>query len=249
MGEKGMSEKINPHEPDIADLKALGRAKADELQARIRDGGGDDFAWFDALYESAEGRRGFIPWSEAAPRFKLIDWLSSRRADLSKIGDAPRLRAIDVGCGLGDNASCLAAAGYDVTAFDISAHAVEWARKNLPDSGIKFEVADIFDLPDHWRGGFDLVHETYNLQAMPNHVAPAIDAIASLVAPGGTLLVMTRGRHDDEHIEGPPRPLTKKQLQGFEAAGLECRKFEEFYSEGDRPVFHYLAEYVRSADD
>ena len=117
------------------------------------------------------------------------------------------------------------------------------------DSGIKFEVADIFDLPDHWRGRFDLVHETYNLQAMPNHVAPAIDAIASLVAPGGTLLVMTRGRHDDEQIEGPPRPLTKKQLQGFEAAGLECRKFEEFYSEAERPTFHYLAEYVRPADD
>ena len=224
------------------ELKALGRSAADQLQARFSTEGGDEFAWFDALYERASGRRGFIPWSEAAPRFKLIEWLS----DKEKQGDdLSGLKAIDVGCGLGDNARCLFDAGLDVTAFDISSHAVEWAGRNVGTANITFEVADILDLPEVWLGAFDLVHETYNLQAMPPiYVDRAAHAIASLVAPGGTLLVMTRGRLEDEEIEGPPYPLTKDQLAAFERGGLKLIKFEEFFSQGDRPIRHFLAEYV-----
>ena len=240
-----MTDKKGPGDHEGTDLKSLGRSAADELQARYRSEGGDEFAWFDALYERANGRRGFIPWSDAAPRFKLKDWLADKSAE-GRVYSG--MRALDVGCGLGDNARCLAQAGLDVTAFDISEHAVAWARKNAGDEGITFEVADILDLPARWCGAFDLVHETYNLQAMPpDYVVPAMRAIASLVAPKGTLLVMTRGRLAHEEVTGPPRPLTKQKLEVFELVGLELVKFEEFFSEGEYSIKHFLAEYVRHA--
>ncbi len=246
MGEKGMNGREDPKGGQPEDLRALGRAAADELQQNIKDENGSYFDWFDALYAEASGRRGFIPWSEAAPRFKLKEWLAARDHRGAK-GDGRR--AVDVGCGLGDNAQCLAEAGYEVTGFDISKHAVAWALKNNATAQITFEVADIFDLPARWLGGFDLVHETYNLQAMPpEYVAPAAAAIASLVAPGGTLLVMTRGREAHEEIDGPPRPLCREQLSSFEKSGLKPVEFEEFYDEGERPIRHFLAEYRKNAE-
>ena len=239
-------EGAGENNPRTDELKAAGRSTADELQNQFAEDGDSPFAWFDALYARAEGARGFIPWSEAAPRFKLIEWLKEQDATGNGLAG---LRAVDVGCGLGDNARCLKAAGLDVLGFDISSHAVEWAARNFGDLGIRFEVADILHLPTKWHGRFDIVHETYNLQAMPTeYVEPAIHAIASLVAPGGRLLVMTRGRLDHEEVLRPPRPLTLDQLKGFERAGLCQVKLEEFFSEGENPIRHYLAEYKHAAD-
>ena len=41
---------------------------------------------------------------------------------------------LDVGCGLGDNAECFAAAGAKVTAFDFVAQAIEWAKRRFPQT-------------------------------------------------------------------------------------------------------------------
>lgn len=240
MGEKGMSD------PTGDDLKARGRSLADTLQEKYRDEGASDFAWFDALYAEAERERGLIPWSEAAPRDKLKIWLEKKATEGMTFEG---LRAADVGCGLGDNAHCLARAGLDVTAFDISANAIDWARANATDPKIKFEVADLLDLPDAYQGAFEFVHETYNLQAMPpQYLEAALAGIASLVAPGGTLLVITRGRLPEEDISGPPRPLTRDQLSVFETMGLKQVAFQEFYSEGERAIRHFLVEYVKETN-
>jgi hypothetical protein len=54
----------------------------------------------------------------------------------------------------------------------------------------------------------------------------AIAAVAGLVAPGGTLLVLAAAasaRGDD----GPPWPLTRDELDGFAAGGLTEVSVEE----------------------
>ena len=115
--------KLDPEAYAAARLAA--RAAAYDLQNTF-ESEGEPFGWFEALYDRADGERAAIPWADAAPRFKLKAWLadSGLRAG----------RAIDIGCGLGDNAQILAGAGLQVTAFDLSETAISWARQRVAAS-------------------------------------------------------------------------------------------------------------------
>jgi SAM-dependent methyltransferase len=232
--------KLDPEAYAAARLAA--RAASYELQRKF-ESDGDPFGWFEALYRRAEGERAAVPWADAAPRFRLEAWLAEC--------GLPADRAIDVGCGLGENAQILAKAGWQLTAFDISATAIAWARElmaaRFPEINVQFQHADLFDFPPEWRGAFDLVHETYNLQALPrDRAGEAAHQIAALAAPGGTVLIMTRAREDGETPEGPPWPLSRRELKAFRDAGLEEIRFEEFYDRRDDPIRHFLVEYRRS---
>ena len=154
---------------------------------------------------------------------------------------APGKTACDVGCGLGDNARMLAEAGYQVTAFDISQTAVTWAAQRHPHERIVFQKADLFDPPSEWIGAFDLVHETYNLQAMPREkLRDAIHAVARLVKPGGQLLLLSRVTPFDGSPPppGPPWPLTSQELAMLAETGLTELEREEFYDHRDPPIAH-----------
>jgi len=121
-----------------------------------------------------------------------------------------------IGTALGDDAVLLAARGFAVTAFDIAPTAIEGARRRFPASSVDYVVADLLDLPAQWRGAFDLVAEAITVQALPVSLRDrAIDAIASTVAPGGTLVVVS-GIHDGQgERDGPPWPLTREELDRF----------------------------------
>ncbi|MBI1384205.1 MAG: methyltransferase domain-containing protein [Rhizobiales bacterium] len=222
-------------------LRAEGRANAYALQQEA-EAAGTPFSWFDALYRKADGEPGLIPWEKAAPRFRLAAWL----ADNPGAGR----RAIDVGCGLGDNARMIAEAGWQVTAFDIAETAVAWAaRRHAGIARLSFVAADLLSPPADWRGAFDLVHETYNLQAMPRHLlARAVAALPALVAPGGRLLLMTRFADPDREAPppGPPWPLTEADLAPLERAGLVRVEAERFDDRRDPPIPHLLALYERA---
>ena len=130
-----------------------------------------------------------MPWAHLEPRPLLEDWLAAR----SLVG----LRALDVGCGLGDNAEALARAGAHVVAFDLVERAVQWARERFPQSAVDYRVADLFDAPSEWRGAFDLVHELYTLQAL------ARDASARRRA--GARRLCRAGRNAARHFAGARR--------------------------------------------
>ena len=171
--------------------------------------------WFEPLYRQAEGDPSRVPWAELQPKAPLLEWLDAH--------DEPGAgrRAVVVGCGLGDDAEEVARRGWRVTAFDLAPTAIEWCRRRFPVTEVDYQVADLFRLPAAWRGAFDLVIEVYTLQALPAEMRPeAIDRVAELVGRGGRLLLVCRLREVDEIVEGPPWPLTTKELTRLEEVGL-----------------------------
>lgn len=197
---------------------------------------GDAFGWFDALYQQSAGNPDGIPWADLQPNPNLVEWL-----DREAVQGRGR-KALVVGCGLGDDAEYLAAAGFDVAAFDISSTAIDWSRQRFPDSAVRYCVVDLFAPPDAWLGGFDFVLEAYTLQTLPPDLrADATATISKFLAPGGTLLIVSRGRDPSESEGEMPWPLTREEINLFADSGLKLAGFEDYIEQEHKPVRRFRA--------
>lgn len=219
----------------------------DEARARIREIAaefaerGDDLGWFDEVYQTAEGKFDRIPWVEREPNRFFRDWAEK----IHLIGEGRK--ALVVGGGLGYDARYLYELGFDLTAFDISPTAVEWAKKLHADTPIRFETMDLFQPFRGWLAAFDFVLEIYTIQPLPMDLREkAIDSVAALVAKGGQLVVVARGRGDDEELTQLPWPLSRRDLSRFEKNGLRAVDFNDFYDDEDTRRFVAVYERPRS---
>ena len=190
----------------------------------------DATGWFEPLYRAAEAGEATVPWDDHAASPLLVSWAASRGLR----GDGRR--AIVVGCGLGDDAEHVASLGFRTLAFDIAPTAIAGARRRFPGSAVEYVVADLLELPAEWRFAFDLVVEHITVQALPESVrAAAIAAVAGLVAPGGTLLVISGARSEGERADGPPWPLVRAEVESFATGGVEVVAIEEVAAGTGRP--------------
>ena len=190
------------------------RERVQQIQSEFAERG-DTTGWFDALYKEAAGNTERIPWADLEPNPYFKEW--AERNDLS--GDARS--ALVVGCGLGDDANYLNQLGFKVSAFDLSPTAIDWAKKLYGEIDIRFEVMNLFEPYRGWLGAFDFVLEIYTIQPLPMEMREdAIDAVSRFVKDGGELVVVTRGREDDEPVDQVPWPLSRKDLSRFEVNGL-----------------------------
>ncbi|MEJ0095337.1 MAG: methyltransferase domain-containing protein [Methylocella sp.] len=179
-------------------------------------------AWFEAVYALADEDPARVPWANLAPHPLTKAWISLQARGICG------LRALDVGCGLGDNAECFSAAGAKVTAFDLVDEAIRWAKRRFPSTEVDYRAADLFALPEGWRQSFDLVHECYTLQALSTALLPqALAALASMLAPGGKLLLIARARDEGADMEGPPWPLPPSIFAEAERQGLRALAIED----------------------
>ncbi len=220
---------------DIEERRARVRAIQEEFAAR-----GDTSGWFDALYREAAGDNDVIPWADLEPNSYFRKWAEAN--DLKGNGR----KALVVGCGLGDDAKYLHDLGFKVTAFDISPTAIEWAKKLYGENDIQFEVADLFQPFRAWLGAFEFVLEIYTIQPLPLEIRPkVIDAIAAFVAENGKLVVVTRGREDDEEPVEMPWPLSRRDLSRFEQNGLKQADFVVMDAEKENEPHRFVVEYTR----
>jgi SAM-dependent methyltransferase len=213
-----MNDRHNPARPSV-----------DALQLALDlEGSSTDSEWFEQIY--ARGRKeGFDPpWARRHANPHLASFVKKNPEVLTS-------PAVVVGCGLGDDAQFLARRGIRTLGIDISRSAVDTCYTRFPQ-GVEFRVVDLLQLPKQLLGTFSFVFEAYTVQSLREPMrAQAIAAIASLVAPGGRLLVVERGRESEEPADTMPWPLTRDEFAGFVEAGLVLHSFEDLLEEGPAP--------------
>jgi len=223
----------------MTDAKDAARERVREIAAEFAERG-DPIGWFEALYKEAAGNTDVVPWADLEPNKFFKAW--AEKTGLKGNGN----KALVVGCGLGDDAKYLHDRGFKVTAFDISPSAIEWAKRLYRDNDIQFEVADLFQPYRGWLGAFHFVLEVYTIQPLPMEMRPrVIDAISVFVAKNGRLLIVTRGREDDEEPVELPWALSRRDLSRFEENGLKQTGFEIMMGDEEEPIPRFVVEYLR----
>jgi SAM-dependent methyltransferase len=221
------------------DIKTATRGRVLELSKESNERG-DAAGWFEKLYAEAEGNAEKLPWGNLSPNEYLVSF-----AEKTALNGNGRT-ALVVGCGLGDDAKYLEELGFKVTAFDISPTAIDWAKHRYSETKIEFQVADLFETPKEWNGAFDFVLEIYTIQPLPLEIRPqVIDEVAKFVKKEGKLVVVTRGRENDETLGELPWALSRNDLSRFAENNLKETYFEEVYSSDEIPVRRFVIEYVK----
>jgi len=196
--------------------------------------------WFDSIYIDAQGDFSAVFWADLEPSPYLLKWLKN-----CVFKHAGR-KAIVIGCGVGDDAEALNEAGYEVTAFDISPEAIRLCKNRYPDSMVNYLVADLFDYPVQWTENFELVYECNTIQVLPGkYRIQARNAMVSLLALRGYIVVSCRSRLKGEQENDIPLPLDKEELNGFVQCGLKEVHFEAYDDTQHPAVPHFFASYQK----
>lgn len=216
----------NPLPTEVRDrlLKLSEAAEAD----------GEPLRWFEELYVGANRKSAEIPWARMEPHPKMVEWIAGQPDVQGK--------ALVVGCGLGDDAEWLSAAGFQVTAFDISESSINWCRERFPSTEVDYRVADLLNPPTDWSNTFDLIVEIHILQAIPESIRdPAADQLPTLLNAGGSLLCIGRLAGFQIPSEpSPPWPLSRTWLEG-RFATLNPTSFSHFVYDESPTIDRYVA--------
>jgi 2-polyprenyl-6-hydroxyphenyl methylase/3-demethylubiquinone-9 3-methyltransferase len=181
-------------------------------------------------------------------------------------------RVLDVGCGGGLLAEGLARHGAQVTAIDLAPSMIEVARLHAHESqlAIDYQCCSAEQYAARGPAGFDLVTCMELIEHVPDPAA-LLAAIATLLRPGGQLIVSTinrnlrsfllailgaeyllrlipRGTHEYERLLRPAELARLARAQGLalrELAGVEFNPFARTARLTSDPRVNYLAHFRR----
>lgn len=143
-------------------------------------------------------------WDERYAAAELVWSAEPNRFVAAELAALPPGRALDLAAGEGRNAIWLARRGWDVTAADFSAIALEKGRRLAGDTALRWVRADAttWDEP----ASYDLVVIAYLQLAAPERRAAVRAAFASLRAGGTLFLVAHDSTNLTEGTGGPQDP-------------------------------------------
>ncbi|REJ79597.1 MAG: class I SAM-dependent methyltransferase [Planctomycetota bacterium] len=155
---------------------------------------------WDARYRSGE-----TPWDSALVSRELRIVLDERPI-------VPG-RAIELGCGTGTNAVFLAQQGFQVTAVDCSAPALEQAAEKAQQAGVSVDwiEADVQHFGDHLQP-FDFVFDRGCYHCCRRTDLPGILTTLANITHPGSLFLCLAGNANEQTEHGPPR-VTEQEIR------------------------------------
>ena len=196
-------------------------------------------------------------WDERYRAQELV-WSAEPNVFVAEeVAALPPGRALDLACGEGRNAIWLAERGWEVQAVDFSPVAIEKGREIAERRGVQVEwaVADLVTRPPAFHPA-DLVVIAY-LQLPHAQYTRVLHLAASLVAPGGTLVLVAHARSNLERGYGGPQdpavlPTLDTAIDALTDAALTIDRGEEVTrpvetEDGQREAIDLLIRASRSA--
>ncbi len=174
-------------------------------------------------------RTGETPWDTGRPSSELQRVLQEERI-------VP-CRAVELGSGTGTNAIWLATQGFEVTAVDLSARAIERARAKTQAAGmtVRWIVGDVLDPPDVGKAfGFVFDRGCYHV-VRRSDVGAYLATLRTVLAPGASGLVLA-GNAREPHDPGPPT-VTEEQLREELGQVFDIAWVREFRFDPAEPDF------------
>jgi SAM-dependent methyltransferase len=174
-----------------------------------------DQATWNSRYETGD-----TPWDTGAPSTQLTRFLAQHK-------QVPG-RALEIGCGTGNNVIWLAQQGWDVTGVDVAPRALDLARDTAQHAGVPatFLVADVLDLPE-FNQPFDLLFDRGCYHAVrrgaPFGYAPSV---ARALAAGAHGLILA-GNAKEPREPGPP-VVAEEELRRELGLAFTLVSLEEF---------------------
>jgi SAM-dependent methyltransferase len=158
--------------------------------------------------------------------------------DLARALDAQALtsgRALDLGTGPGTQAFALAQRGFEVTASDLSAHAVERAQSEGAARGLAIRFVQDDILATGLEAGFDLVFDRGCFHVFPPEQRPHYaQTVSSLVKPGG--LFFLKCFSDEQPGEQGPYRLSPNDIADSFRGAFELLSIDRTIYQGTLEV-------------
>lgn len=145
------------------------------------------------------------------------------------------------GCGRGHDLRAWAAAGYDVTGFDLVPAVVREARMllRLNRAAGEVHVRDVLGLAQEFGASFDLVYDYACFCALPRYLRESyLDEVAAILAPGGVYLLLAfpwigDGPNAWQADGRVPHPVSEADLAAVVEGRFEC--IEDFDAQPSVP--------------
>ena len=100
-----------------------------------------------------------------------------------------------------------------------------------------------FETPGHTPEGICIL--AIDESAAEDEPAKLFTGDTLFIGDVGRLVVVTRGREDDDELAELPWPLSRKDLSRFEERGLRQAGFSEMPGDEDPPAMRFVVEYER----